>query len=160
MSTNKHVANLADAEGAVVAPGLSTSFGAAVTGDKIHIGYIHKARGTGSKPHIHKNEQFNYVMQGALMGEIAGEPFRAPRDMSSTFRRTRCTPSSPIPKKMKMLSLSCERIPLWVSAKPTPPMANTPARAMKKASRPRNKFYIKSMRRSLKQVPSSEGMPA
>ena len=79
MYTNKHVANLADAEGAVVAPGLSTSFGAAVTGDKIHIGYIHKARGTGSKPHIHKNEQFNYVMQGALMGKIADEPFRAPK---------------------------------------------------------------------------------
>jgi quercetin dioxygenase-like cupin family protein len=79
MSSNKHVTNIAEAEGAVVAPGLSTSFGAAVTGEKMHIGYIHKARGTGSKPHIHKNEQFNYVMQGALMGEIAGEPFHAPQ---------------------------------------------------------------------------------
>lgn len=38
-SKNKHVTNLA--EGDVVAPGLSTSFGAAVTGEKMHIGYIH-----------------------------------------------------------------------------------------------------------------------
>lgn len=78
MSQNKYVTNIANADGAVVAPGLSTSFGAAVTGNKMHFGYIHKARGTGSKPHIHKNEQFNYVMQGALMGEIDGAPFRAP----------------------------------------------------------------------------------
>lgn len=46
MSQNKYVTNIANADGAVVAPGLSTSFGAAVTGNKMHFGYIHKARGT------------------------------------------------------------------------------------------------------------------
>ena len=43
------------------------------------VGYIHKARGTGSRMHSHPNEQFNFVMQGTLMGEIDGIPFKAPK---------------------------------------------------------------------------------
>jgi len=42
------------------------------------VGYIHKPRGTGSRMHAHKNEQFNYVVQGTLKGSVNGRPILAP----------------------------------------------------------------------------------
>ena len=50
-----------------------------VEGERMLVGYIHKARGTGSRMHSHPNEQFNFVIQGTLMGEIDGIPFKAPK---------------------------------------------------------------------------------
>lgn len=74
----KHVTHLAVDDGETLAPGVSTSRGVAVSGERMHVGLVHKARGTGSKLHRHMNEQFNYVLKGTLMGEIDGEAFRAP----------------------------------------------------------------------------------
>lgn len=58
--------------------GYSTSKGGVVEGDRMLVGYIHKARGTGSRPHSHPNEQFNYVLRGTLRVEIDGQTFDAP----------------------------------------------------------------------------------
>lgn len=58
--------------------GYSTSEGGVVEGDRMLVGYIHKPRGTGSRPHKHPNEQFNYVLQGTLSVEIDGQSFEAP----------------------------------------------------------------------------------
>jgi len=58
--------------------GYSTSKGGVVEGERMLVGYIHKARGTGSRLHSHSNEQFNYVLQGTLRVEIEGEKFDAP----------------------------------------------------------------------------------
>jgi len=58
--------------------GYSTSEGGVVEGDRMLVGYIRKARGTGSRPHSHPNEQFNYVLQGTLRVEIDGQTFDAP----------------------------------------------------------------------------------
>ncbi|MGB0086529.1 MAG: cupin domain-containing protein [Rhodomicrobiaceae bacterium] len=58
--------------------GYSTSEGGVVEGERMLVGYIHKARGTGSRPHSHPNEQFNYVLQGTLQVEIDGQIFAAP----------------------------------------------------------------------------------
>ena len=52
--------------------GKSSSFGAALSGLALHVGVIHKARGSGAKLHTHPNEQFNVVLAGKLIGEIAG----------------------------------------------------------------------------------------
>lgn len=52
--------------------GKSSSFGAALSGAALHVGVIHKARGSGAKLHTHPNEQFNVVLAGTLIGEIAG----------------------------------------------------------------------------------------
>ena len=52
--------------------GKSSSFGAALSGAALHVGVIHKARGSGAKLHTHPNEQFNVVLEGTLIGEIAG----------------------------------------------------------------------------------------
>jgi quercetin dioxygenase-like cupin family protein len=54
--------------------GKSSSFGAALSGASLHIGVIHKARGSGAKLHTHPNEQFNVVLAGRMLGEIDGAP--------------------------------------------------------------------------------------
>lgn len=59
--------------------GKSSSFGAALTGDRLHVGLIHKARGSGSKLHTHANEQFNIVLQGTLQADIDGQTVLVPR---------------------------------------------------------------------------------
>lgn len=56
----------------------SSSFGAAIHGEMLQVGLIHKGRGSGSKLHTHPNEQFNIVLQGKLVGEIDGGTFEAP----------------------------------------------------------------------------------
>ena len=57
--------------------GYSTSKGGVVEGERMLVGYIHKAKGTGSRPHSHPNEQFNYILQGTLDVEIDGHKFQA-----------------------------------------------------------------------------------
>ena len=58
--------------------GKSSSYGPALTGEKIHVGLIHKGRGSGSKLHTHPNEQFNIVLQGTLQAEIDGQQVLVP----------------------------------------------------------------------------------
>jgi quercetin dioxygenase-like cupin family protein len=58
--------------------GYSTSHGGVVEGKRMLVGYIHKPRGTGSRMHTHRNEQFNYVVQGTLKGSINGKRVFAP----------------------------------------------------------------------------------
>lgn len=53
--------------------GKSSSFGAALVGEKIQVGLIRKGRGSGSKLHTHPNEQFNMVLEGALVADIDGQ---------------------------------------------------------------------------------------
>jgi len=56
----------------------SSSFGAAIHGEMLQVGLIHKGRGSGSKLHTHPNEQFNIVLQGKLIVDIDGGTFEAP----------------------------------------------------------------------------------
>lgn len=58
--------------------GYSTSHGGVVEGVRMLVGYIHKPRGTGSRMHTHKNEQFNYVVKGTLKGSVNGKRVVAP----------------------------------------------------------------------------------
>lgn len=58
--------------------GYSTSHGGVVEGKRMLVGYIHKPRGTGSRMHSHKNEQFNLVVQGTLKGSVNGKRVLAP----------------------------------------------------------------------------------
>ena len=58
--------------------GYSTSHGGVVEGARMLVGYIHKPRGTGSRMHSHKNEQFNFVVKGTLKGSINGKRVVAP----------------------------------------------------------------------------------
>jgi quercetin dioxygenase-like cupin family protein len=58
--------------------GYSTSHGGVVEGERMLVGYIHKERGTGSRMHTHKNEQFNLVVRGTLVGSVNGKKIKAP----------------------------------------------------------------------------------
>jgi quercetin dioxygenase-like cupin family protein len=58
--------------------GYSSAHGGVVEGDRMLVGYIHKARGSGSRMHTHRNEQFNYVVKGTLKGSVNGKRVVAP----------------------------------------------------------------------------------
>jgi len=58
--------------------GYSTSYGGVVEGARMLVGLINKPRGTGSRMHTHKNEQFNYVVKGTLRGSVNGKRILAP----------------------------------------------------------------------------------
>lgn len=58
--------------------GYSTSHGGVVEGKRMLVGYIHKERGTGSRMHTHRNEQFNLVVRGTLVGSVNGKRIKAP----------------------------------------------------------------------------------
>jgi quercetin dioxygenase-like cupin family protein len=69
---------LADVRDTDAGKGYSTSHGGVVEGTRMLVGYIHKPRGTGSRMHTHKNEQFNYVVRGTLVGSVNGKKVHAP----------------------------------------------------------------------------------
>ena len=54
-------------------PGYSTAIGSVVEGLRTQCGLMHKARGTGARPHSHPNEQWNYVLKGRLRVRIEGQ---------------------------------------------------------------------------------------
>jgi quercetin dioxygenase-like cupin family protein len=56
----------------------SSSFGAALSGERIHVGLIRKARGSGAKLHTHPNEQFNIVLEGTMLADIDGQHVQVP----------------------------------------------------------------------------------
>ena len=58
--------------------GYSTSHGGVVEGARMLVGFISKPRGTGSRMHSHRNEQFNFVVQGTLKGSVNGRRILAP----------------------------------------------------------------------------------
>jgi len=58
--------------------GKSSSYGAALVGEKIQVGLIRKGRGSGSKLHTHPNEQYNLVLEGALQADIDGQSVMVP----------------------------------------------------------------------------------
>ena len=56
----------------------STSEGSSFTGERIYCGLVTKKKGTGSKPHYHPDETFNYVLKGALKVNMGGREFVVP----------------------------------------------------------------------------------
>ena len=56
----------------------STSEGSSMRGERIYCGLVTKKKGTGSKPHYHPDETFNYVLNGALKVNMDGQEFVVP----------------------------------------------------------------------------------
>ena len=77
-SDGKYHYKLAEVRDTDAGTGYSTSHGGVVEGARMLVGWIHKPRGTGSRMHTHKNEQFNYVVRGTLVGSVNGRKVRAP----------------------------------------------------------------------------------
>jgi quercetin dioxygenase-like cupin family protein len=74
----KYLFRMANLKKVPAGTGYSTSHGGVVEGERMLVGYIHKPRGTGSRMHTHRNEQFNYVVQGTLRGSVNGKRVVAP----------------------------------------------------------------------------------
>jgi quercetin dioxygenase-like cupin family protein len=51
----------------------SSTIGAALFGEHIIFARVGQARGSGSKAHTHPNEQFNLIVQGTMLADIAGD---------------------------------------------------------------------------------------
>jgi len=58
---------------------LSTSRGSSFNGERIYCGLVTKPRGTGSEPHYHPDETFNYVLEGTLKVTMDGQEFLVPK---------------------------------------------------------------------------------
>ena len=54
--------------------GYSSAEGPVVEGERIQCGLIHKRRGTGARPHVHPNEQWNFIVQGTLRVKVGDQP--------------------------------------------------------------------------------------
>ena len=65
--------------GPTLKTGKSSTVGAVLTGAHIILTLGGQARGTGAKAHTHPNEQFNYIVQGTMTGDIVDELVFAPR---------------------------------------------------------------------------------
>jgi quercetin dioxygenase-like cupin family protein len=77
-SKNKYVHDLHNMPKASVLGKISTGEGASFNGDRIYCGLVTKKTGTGSKPHFHPDETFNYVLKGALKVRMDGMDFVVP----------------------------------------------------------------------------------
>ena len=75
---NKYVHDLHKMPKTAVLGKTSTGQGASFNGDRIYCGLVTKKTGTGSKPHFHPDETFNYVLKGALSVRMDGLEFVVP----------------------------------------------------------------------------------
>ena len=77
-SGNPYVVNFHQMEKKPTIGKTSTGEGASFNGDRIYCGLVTKRKGTGSKPHYHPDETFNYVLRGALKVSMDGRDFVVP----------------------------------------------------------------------------------
>ena len=75
---NKYVVDFHHMEKKPTIGKISTWEGASFNGDRIYCGLVTKKKGTGSSPHYHPDETFNYVLQGALKVNMDGMDFAVP----------------------------------------------------------------------------------
>jgi len=54
-------------------PDYSTAQGPCVEGDRMIVGVMRMAAGTGAEPHSHPNEQWIYVLEGTFRATIGGQ---------------------------------------------------------------------------------------
>lgn len=65
--------------GPSLATGKSSTVGAVLSGGHIICTLGTQLKGSGAKPHTHPNEQFNFILQGTMTGEIEGDRVFAPK---------------------------------------------------------------------------------
>jgi quercetin dioxygenase-like cupin family protein len=58
-------------------PDYSTATGACVEGDRMIVGLMRMAAGTGAEPHSHPNEQWVYILEGTLQARIGDKQLEA-----------------------------------------------------------------------------------
>lgn len=76
--SNKYVIDFRKMAPGAVLGSASTGQGAAFNGERIYCALVTKKTGTGSKPHFHPDETFNYLLEGALRVAMDGQEFVVP----------------------------------------------------------------------------------
>ena len=71
----EYVFNMAKVNELKGGPDYSSAQGSVVEGDKIIVGFMRMAKGTHADPHKHPNEQWVYLIQGALEATVDGKTF-------------------------------------------------------------------------------------
>lgn len=66
----KYFYNFDELEDISIGPDYSSAHGGWVKGERIQVLLYHKDRGTGSRPHRHPNEQFIYILKGAVRAMV------------------------------------------------------------------------------------------
>ena len=74
----EYVFDLASVNKILGGPDYSTANGACVEGDRMIVGLMRMAAGTGAEPHSHPNEQWIYILEGTFQAEIGGKKVDAP----------------------------------------------------------------------------------
>lgn len=74
----EYVFDLAAVDKIMGGPDYSTANGACVEGDRMIVGLMRMAAGTGAEPHSHPNEQWIYILEGTFRATIGGREVEAP----------------------------------------------------------------------------------
>jgi quercetin dioxygenase-like cupin family protein len=70
----RHIFPLGRMAGIEAGTGYSTGEGPVVEGERMQCALVSKKRGTGSNPHHHPNEQWNYIVKGKLRVKVGDAP--------------------------------------------------------------------------------------
>ena len=73
----EHVFDLARVNSITGGPDYSSVFGGVVEGDRMIVALMRMPAGTGAEPHSHPNEQWIYVLQGTLRGNVGEQKIEA-----------------------------------------------------------------------------------
>jgi quercetin dioxygenase-like cupin family protein len=77
--SNKYVVDFHTMTKGAVLGNTSSGEGTSFNGERIYCALVTKKTGTGSKPHFHPDETFNYVLDGALNVTMDGQEFIVPK---------------------------------------------------------------------------------
>lgn len=112
-----------------------------IEGERVQIGLAFEKAGCGARPHTHPNEQFNFVVKGTLMADIAGrETMKVPAGSvvyfpANVVHRTYATPDEDVIfYVVKDLSHGIAGRPVDRSRGGAHHVSRTPARAKAKRS--------------------------
>ena len=72
----KFIFDLAQMDKVAAGTGYSSAQGPVIEGERMQCALVTKERGTGSRPHLHPNEQWNYIVKGTLRVKVADQPER------------------------------------------------------------------------------------
>jgi quercetin dioxygenase-like cupin family protein len=75
--TGEYLFDLATVNHILGGPDYSTANGACVEGDRMIVGLMRMAAGTGAEAHSHPNEQWIYILEGTFHASVGGKAIEA-----------------------------------------------------------------------------------
>jgi quercetin dioxygenase-like cupin family protein len=76
-SPGEHLFDLATVNHMLGGPDYSSANGSVVEGERMIVALMRMPAGTGAEPHSHPNEQWIYILEGTLRGQVGGQKIEA-----------------------------------------------------------------------------------